>query len=133
MAVVRNPGFRVSLGRPGYPQIGDGLNKVALLWFVYELTGSALKMTAIGLLQTIPPLVFGPLIGVYPINSPRKSSRSSSISLRTLMVLLILLFIRSICSRSSGYMSRCSLSRSCRPSSGRLWLQPCRSSCNVPN
>jgi len=46
-------------------QIGDGLNKVALLWFVYELTGSALKMTLIGLLQTIPPLLLGPLIGVY--------------------------------------------------------------------
>ena len=37
-------------------QIGDGLSKVALLWFVYEMTGMALKMTAIGLLQTIPPL-----------------------------------------------------------------------------
>ena len=36
-------------------QIGDSLNKVALLWFVYELTGSALKMTVIGLLQTLPP------------------------------------------------------------------------------
>jgi len=46
-------------------QIGDGMNKVALLWFVYELTGSAFKMAIIGLLQTIPPLVFGPLIGVY--------------------------------------------------------------------
>ena len=46
-------------------QIGDGMNKVALLWFVYELTGSAFKMAVIGLLQTIPPLVFGPLIGVY--------------------------------------------------------------------
>jgi MFS transporter, DHA3 family, macrolide efflux protein len=46
-------------------QIGDSMNKVALLWFVYELTGSAFKMTVIGLLQTIPPLVFGPLIGVY--------------------------------------------------------------------
>ena len=45
-------------------QIGDGLNKVALLWFVYDLTGSALKMMVIGLLQTIPPLLFGPLIGV---------------------------------------------------------------------
>ena len=31
-------------------QIGDGMNKVALLWFVYELTGSAFKMTLIGLL-----------------------------------------------------------------------------------
>jgi len=28
-------------------QVGDGLNKVALLWFVYALTGSALKMTVI--------------------------------------------------------------------------------------
>ena len=45
-------------------QIGDSLNKVALLWFVYELTGSALKMTVIGLLQTLPPLIMGPLIGV---------------------------------------------------------------------
>jgi len=46
-------------------QIGESINKVALLWFVYELTGSAFKMTVIGLLQTIPPLAFGPLIGVY--------------------------------------------------------------------
>ena len=46
-------------------QIGDSLNKMALLWFVYELTGSALKMTMIGLLQTLPPLLLGPLIGVY--------------------------------------------------------------------
>jgi len=46
-------------------QIGEGLSKVALLWFVYGLTGSALKMTMVGLLQTIPPLCFGPFIGVY--------------------------------------------------------------------
>src|SRR5574338_567526 len=46
-------------------QIGEGLNKVALLWFVYGLTGSAMKMTVVGLLQTVPPLLFGPLIGVY--------------------------------------------------------------------
>src|SRR5438128_10057517 len=46
-------------------QIGDGLNKVALLWFVYSLTGSALKMTIIGLLQTLRALLFAPVIGVY--------------------------------------------------------------------
>jgi DHA3 family macrolide efflux protein-like MFS transporter len=46
-------------------QIGEGLNKVALLWFVYELTGSALMIAMVGLLQTVPPLVFGPIIGVY--------------------------------------------------------------------
>ncbi|GMV49953.1 MFS transporter [Nitrospirales bacterium NOB] len=73
-------------------QIGDGLNKVALLWFVYELTGSALKMTAIGLLQTIPPLVFGPLIGVYLDCLPKKTVMIVVDILRALMVLLIPLF-----------------------------------------
>ena len=46
-------------------QVGEGLNKVALLWFVYELTGSPLMIAMVGLLQTIPPLMFGPIIGVY--------------------------------------------------------------------
>lgn len=73
-------------------QIGDGLSKVALLWFVYEMTGSALKMTAIGLLQTIPPLVFGPLIGVYLDRLPKKAVMIIVDLLRTLMVLLIPLF-----------------------------------------
>ncbi|HEX2055805.1 MAG TPA: MFS transporter [Nitrospiraceae bacterium] len=73
-------------------QIGDGLNKVALLWFVYELTGSALKMTVIGLLQTIPPLVFGPLIGVYLDCLPKKIVMIVVDLVRTLTVLLIPLF-----------------------------------------
>jgi MFS family permease len=46
-------------------QVGDSLNKVALLWFVYDLTGSTLKTTVIGLLQTIPPLLLAAPIGVY--------------------------------------------------------------------
>lgn len=54
-------------------QVGEGLNKVALLWFVYQLTGSVLLMTMVGLLQTIPPLVFGPVIGVYLDRLPKKS------------------------------------------------------------
>lgn len=53
-------------------QIGDGLTKVALIWFVYELTGSTLKTTFIGLLQTIPPLLLGPVIGVYLDYLPKK-------------------------------------------------------------
>ncbi|MCC2640245.1 MAG: putative Permease, family [Nitrospira sp.] len=73
-------------------QIGDGLTKVALLWFVYEMTGSALKMTAIGLLQTIPPLLFGPLIGVYLDCLPKKSVMIIVDFLRTLMILLIPVF-----------------------------------------
>src|SRR5215216_4310582 len=54
-------------------QIGDSLNRVALLWFVYQLTGSAMKMVMIGLLQTIPPLVLSPLIGVWLDRANKKS------------------------------------------------------------
>jgi MFS transporter, DHA3 family, macrolide efflux protein len=70
-------------------QIGDGLNKVALLWFVYDLTGSALKMTLVGLLQTIPPLLLGPLIGVYLDRLPKKPVMIWIDLLRTVLVLLI--------------------------------------------
>ncbi len=34
-------------------QVADGVSKLALLWFVYSITGSALKTTVIGLLQTL--------------------------------------------------------------------------------
>ena len=73
-------------------QIGDSLNKVALLWFVYEMTGSALKMTVVGLLQTIPPLLFGPLIGVYLDRVRKKPVMIGVDLLRSLMVLLIPVF-----------------------------------------
>jgi DHA3 family macrolide efflux protein-like MFS transporter len=70
-------------------QVGDGLNKVALLWFVYTLTGSALKMTIIGLLQTLPPLAFGALIGVYLDRLPKKPVMIWVDLIRTFLVLLI--------------------------------------------
>lgn len=55
-------------------QIGDGVSKVALLWFVYAMTGSALDMTLIGVLQTIPPLVFGPFAGVVLDRLPKRTA-----------------------------------------------------------
>jgi DHA3 family macrolide efflux protein-like MFS transporter len=70
-------------------QIGDSMNKVALLWFVYELTGSAFKMAVIGLLQTIPPLVFGPLIGVYLDRMKKKPVMIWVDLIRTGLVMLI--------------------------------------------
>jgi len=46
-------------------QIGDSLNRVALLWFAYQTSRSTLRMSLVGVVQTLPPLIFGPLIGVY--------------------------------------------------------------------
>jgi MFS family permease len=70
-------------------QIGEGLNKVALLWFVYSLTGSALKMTIVGLIQTVPPLVLGPMIGVYLDRLPKKTVMVWVDLIRTVMTFLI--------------------------------------------
>ena len=70
-------------------QIGDSLNRVALLWFVYQLTGSAMKMVMIGLLQTIPPLVLSPLIGVYLDRADKKKVMVWVDIARSVLVLMI--------------------------------------------
>jgi MFS transporter, DHA3 family, macrolide efflux protein len=70
-------------------QVGDSLNRVALLWFVYQLTGSAMKMVMIGLLQTIPPLVLGPLVGVYLDRANKKAVMIWVDVARSVLVLLI--------------------------------------------
>jgi MFS transporter, DHA3 family, macrolide efflux protein len=54
-------------------QVADGVSRLALLWFVYSVTGSALKTSVVGLLQTLPPIVLGPLIGVTVDRLPQKA------------------------------------------------------------
>lgn len=70
-------------------QIGEGLNKVALLWFVYELTGSAMMIATVGLIQTVPPLLFGPIIGVYLDRLRKKPVMVWVDLIRTVLTLLI--------------------------------------------
>ncbi|MDE3242478.1 MAG: MFS transporter [Nitrospirota bacterium] len=70
-------------------QIGDGVSKLALLWFVYSITGSPLKTMVIGLLQTIPPIAFGPLIGVYVDRLPKKPLLIGTDVVRALLIGLI--------------------------------------------
>ena len=70
-------------------QIGDGISKLALLWFVYSITGSPLKTSVIGLLQTIPPIILGPVIGVYVDRLPKKLLLVGSDLLRAVLIGLI--------------------------------------------
>ena len=70
-------------------QVGDGITRLALLWFVYSITGSALQTTIVGLLQTLPPIIFGPLIGVYLDRKPKKSIMIASDLLRAVIIGLI--------------------------------------------
>ena len=87
--LLKTRNFSLLFSGQAVSQIGDSMNKVALLWFVYELTGSAFKMTVIGLLQTIPPLVFGPLIGVYLDRMKKKPVMIWVDIVRTVLVILI--------------------------------------------
>lgn len=70
-------------------QVADGVSKLALLWFVYSITGSALKTTVIGLLQTLPPIVLGPVIGVVVDRLPKKAILICSDLTRALLIGLI--------------------------------------------
>ena len=130
--LFQNRNFRLLWTSQAVSQIGDGLTKVALLWFVYQLTGSALKMTVIGLLQTIPPLVLSPLVGVYLDRLPKKPVlvildvfRAFLISLipilyaldaLTLEVLFILVFFTAIFSTAFGPALAASLPLLVKPS-----------------
>ena len=67
------PFFSLWLGQV-ISQVGDGLNRVALLWFVYELTGSAAKMAMIGILQTLPAIALGMVAGAYLDRHSRKKT-----------------------------------------------------------
>jgi hypothetical protein len=53
-------------------QVADGVSRLALLWFVYSVTGSALKTSIIGLLQTLPLLCLGRSLACRSIGCPRK-------------------------------------------------------------
>ena len=70
-------------------QVGDGISNLALLWFVYSITGSPVKTTIIGLLHTIPPIVLGPLIGVYVDRLPKKFFLIGSNALRAVLIGII--------------------------------------------
>ncbi|MGH7230503.1 MAG: MFS transporter [Nitrospiraceae bacterium] len=67
-------------------QVGDGATKLALVWFVYSITGSPLKTTIIGLLQTLPPILFGPLVGVCVDRWPKKWIMIGSDVFRALLI-----------------------------------------------
>src|SRR5690242_12911984 len=70
-------------------QIGDGVTKVALLWFVYNTTESALKMTMIGVLQTVPPLIFGPFAGVVLDRMSKRTAMTIIDLMRTWLLILV--------------------------------------------
>lgn len=70
-------------------QVADGVSRLALLWFVYSVTGSPLKTSIIGFLQTLPPILLGPLIGVTVDRLPKKAILIGSDLTRGILIGLV--------------------------------------------
>src|SRR5690349_12011438 len=70
-------------------QIGHCLKPVYIFWYAIQLTGSSMKMVMIGLLQTNPPLVLSPLIGVYLDRADKKRVMVWVDIARSVLVLMI--------------------------------------------
>lgn len=104
-SLLRQGPFRYLWAGQIVSQVGDSLNKIALLWFVYQLTGSALDMTLVGTLQSVPPLLMSPVTGAYV---DRVSKRGLLVSLdlaRVVTVTLIpLLYYCNLLSLSGLYL-----------------------------
>ncbi|WP_449244120.1 MFS transporter [Desulfobacca acetoxidans] len=54
-------------------RIGNGVNWVAVMWVVYESTGSPLKMSLVGICQVGPLILLGPFLGAYLDRADRKT------------------------------------------------------------
>jgi len=84
--------FSLLLGGQIISQIGENLNRVALFWFVYLFTHRVADMVVVGVLQTLPPLLFGWLNGVLLDRYSKKGIMIGVDVTRGLLVMLIPLF-----------------------------------------
>lgn len=60
---LRSPQFRLLMTAGMAMQLGQWIQRVALLWTVYELTGSAVQLAGLGFLSNIFVLVLSPFVG----------------------------------------------------------------------
>lgn len=89
IALLKEKNFGLLIGGQLISQLGENLNKVALLWFVYQLTRDAAPLAWIGILQTLPPLLFGWLTGVVLDRTSKKTMMLRLDTIRGFLVLLV--------------------------------------------
>src|SRR5215510_8771728 len=71
--------------------LGDWLLWIALPFYIYERTGSALATGTMFIVQTLPPILFGVLAGIFVDRWDRKQTLMIADLLRFLVILLLLL------------------------------------------
>lgn len=62
-AALRSTQFRFLMGAGMAMQLGQWIQRVALLWIVFELTGSAVHLATLGFLSNIFVLILSPFVG----------------------------------------------------------------------
>ncbi len=70
-------------------QLGENLNKIALLWFVYLFTKSPGALIVVGVLQTLPPMLFFWANGVLLDRYPKRRTMIVVDAVRGALVLVI--------------------------------------------
>lgn len=73
--------------------IGTAISSLALMFYAYDLTGSAMAMAILAMVQTIPVVVFAGFVGVYVDQWNRKTIMIVSDIIRAITILLIPLAI----------------------------------------
>ncbi len=68
---------------------GDSLHQVAIMWLIYELTGSATATGLVGMSQYLPAVLLGPLAGALVDKLDRKRMMIAADAMRALLVALI--------------------------------------------
>ncbi len=91
LAVLRQRNFSLLWSGGVLSVIGDYFLFVALPFFVYERTGSALATGAMFIAETLPRLIFGSVAGVFVDRWDRKKTMVLSDLSRALIVLPLLL------------------------------------------
>ncbi|MFW9960477.1 MAG: MFS transporter [Candidatus Thorarchaeota archaeon] len=95
-------GFRTVLGHRDFSRlwsgqlvsnIGTAISSLALLFYAYDLTGSALAMAILTMMQVLPIVIFAGFVGVYVDLWNRKKIMIASDIVRAIAIILIPLAI----------------------------------------
>ena len=87
--VFKNTNFVKMLSGQFFSNFGDAVFRIAIVLYVYSLTGSATQMTLILAAQTLPWILIGPISGVFADRFSRKAIMVSSDMLRAAAIVAI--------------------------------------------
>ncbi|HJZ49194.1 MAG TPA: MFS transporter, partial [Roseiflexaceae bacterium] len=90
LAVLRQRNFALLWTGGLISLLGDWLLFIALPFYIYDLTGSALATGAMFIAETLPILLFGSLGGVFADRWDRKRTMIVADLLRAVLLLLLL-------------------------------------------